>query len=456
MAGVASNLIASALSLSLLSPGLKTTQINNHHPVAVASLQADLDVLGFNAGPLDGQMSTRTYQAMAEFVTQFGQSPSQSLEQQVSQIVKSLPNLGTELSGTSILAMQSWLTRWHLYHGPLNGQSSSAFMQAIRRFERNTGIPVTSQLDGTTLATLAHLAVITQAAHHHWTYVAEKGDQMRQLAWAAGLPLSQFESLNTLHGNLLWVGQVVNLSATTPSKTHPSIQSVHQHPETTAPNHGTTSPSPHNSSSSVPSTPSQNVSTPAPSSAIFSNIQPIAAFVVYNPSRKVLTALLQAQKSFPHDLIDVAVTGLWAVNHPQCMKLLAQSGNEIITSGYTGISLNQLPAWGVRQEITWAKRAIQTTTGIAPVFVSQPSTFDQSITSLIDGLNMIAMSPNVMLSSSSWSTNLVTSMLLSHEDQIVGTTDYPQSVEQWGSFFKALQSHHFVFLTLGQIWANGA
>ncbi|WP_053959055.1 peptidoglycan-binding protein [Sulfobacillus thermosulfidooxidans] len=456
MAGITSNLIASALSLSLLSPGnLKTTQMNN--PVAVASLQADLDALGFNAGPIDGQMSTRTYQAMAEFVTQFGQSPSQSLGQQVSQIVKSLPNLGTELSGTSILAMQTWLSRWHLYHGPLNGQSSSGFMQAIRQFERKTGIPVTNQLDGITLASLAHLAVITQAVHHHWTYVAEKGDQMRQLAWAAGLPLSQFESLNTLHGSLLWVGQVVNFSSSSLSrKSHFSSPDLHQHLGTTAPDNGTSSAQGHNSSHPVSSTPSQNIFTPAPSSAIFSNIQPIAAFVVYNPSRKVLTALLQAQKRFPHDLIDVAVTGLWAVNHPQSMKSLAQSGNEIIISGYTGISLNQLPAWGVRQEITWAKRAMLTTAGIAPVFVSQPISFNQSTTSLIDGLNMIGMSPNVMMPSSSWSTNLATSMLLSHVNQIVGTTDYPQSVEQWDNFFKALQSRHFVFLNLGQIWANGA
>ncbi len=464
MAGVSMSLIASALSLSLLASGsIKSSQLNGADPVAVASLQADLDVLGFNAGPLNGHISSASYPAVANYVTQFGQVPSQPLTKQVAHIVKSLPNLGTHLSGASVLAIQSWLAMWHLYQGPLNGQSSPTLIRDLNKFQQDAGIPVSNQFDGETLSTLAHLATIAAAVQHHWTYQAQQGDQMRQLAWATGIPLKRFEAMNPQHGKTLWVGQIVHFSMppkqtarrlqhhSSSHRTSQHISTHYQHPPaSTAVSTPKSSPP---SSSPPPS--AKNLSPHAPS-GVLSNIQPIAAFVVYNPSKSALQGLFEAQKMYPHDLIDVAITGLWAVDHPRTMKALSQSGNEMIMSGYTGVSLNQLPGWGIRQEIQWEERAIHDTTGSNPVFVSQAEPFTQGTSNQINAQNVISMPPNVMVTSSHWLGSTAVSLLLKHSDQVVGSTIYPQSVAAWKQFFGQLQRHHFVFLNLGQIWAGGA
>ena len=137
MAGISASLIATVLSMSLMASGTATPlQLKETDPVAVASLQANLDVLGFNAGAPNGHISASTYQAMTKFVTQFGQRSSEPINVQVAHIVRSLPDLGTHLSGASILAMQSWLARWRLYHGALNGQSSTVLIHAVPLSDR--------------------------------------------------------------------------------------------------------------------------------------------------------------------------------------------------------------------------------------------------------------------------------------------------------------------------------
>ncbi len=449
MAGISASLIASALSLSLMaSSNVNAGQLNGKNPVAVASLQANLDVLGFNAGTPDGHIRESSYEAVAKFVTQFGHGSSQPINTRVAQIVRSLPDLGTHLSGASILAIQSWFAQWHLYHGPLNGQSSAALMHALNQFQRDTGIPQTNQFNGATLATLAHLAVVREAVHHHWQYIAEPGDQMRQLAWAAAIPIKQFEAMNAEHHGVLWVGQVVHFSQPKPihssQPSHPTRQSGKPAPKKI---------SPAKSSQHAPASKNPEPSTTPTSTGVFSNIQPIAAFVVYNPSSTSLTALLQAQKSYPRDLIDLAVTGQWAVNHAGLMKTLGHSGNELVMSGYTGVSLNQLPGWGIKQEIQWSQKAIENTTGSRPVFVSQTAPFTRAVQNDVNALNVIALSPNIM-EQSPWSAAKSVSALLAHSDQIVGSNVYPNSVKGWQQFFGRLQSHHFVFLNLGQIWAD--
>ncbi|HBQ95643.1 MAG: polysaccharide deacetylase family protein [Firmicutes bacterium] len=452
MAEISVNLVASALSLSLLaSSGTNTLQFYGSDPVSVASLQANLDVLGFNAGAPDGHISKASYKAMATFVTQFGQKSSEPINIQVAHIVQSLPDLGTHLSGASILAMQSWLSSWHLYHGPLNGQSSTALIHALNVFQRDVGIPETNQFNGETLATLAHLAVVRQAAVHHWRYTAEPGDQMRELAWAAQIPLKQFESMNTQHNQTLWVGQVVHFSKSTkvlhslPRPNHEPQRSGPTRKRVAQPRTPTHSHSSRNSSKTT-------VSPPA-STGVLSNIQPIAAFTVYNVPSVSLAALLQSQKSYPHDLINIAVTGQWAVNHSALMRQLGQSGNEIIISGYTGVPLNQLPGWGIRQEIQWSQKAIEETTGNKPVFVSQSEPFNSTARNDMSALNVISQSPDVM-APSPWSSAKMVSLLLAHPDQIVGTNACPTNAAGWQRFFGQLQRHHFVFLSLGQIWAG--
>ncbi len=451
MAGISASLIASVLSMSLMASGTaKPLQLKETDPVAVASLQANLDVLGFNAGAPNGHISASTYQAMTKFVTQFGQRSSEPINVQVAHIVRSLPDLGTHLSGASILAMQSWLARWRLYHGALNGQSSTALIHALNLFQQDTGIPRTNQFNGQTLATLAHLAVVSEAISHHWQYTVEPGDQMRQLAWVAHIPLKQFEAMNGQHKQVLWVGQVIHFTQTA-KKMHPPHQPTHHRRPSEPITKKKTRPFKtlhHSSTTRKPAS-----SSPAPSTGVFSNIQPIAAFVVYNPSSSSLTALLQAQKSYPHDFIDVAITGQWAINHSDMMKKLAQRGNEIVMSGYTGVSLNQLPEWGVRQEIQWSQRAFEDAIGNKPAFVTQSAPFSPKIRNDLSALNVVSLSANVM-APSPWSTANTVSMLLTHPDQIVGTIVYPNSITGWQGFFRQLQHHHFVFLSLGQIWAD--
>ncbi|MCY0907233.1 MAG: peptidoglycan-binding protein [Sulfobacillus thermotolerans] len=452
MAGIiSSTMLSAALSLSLLAPNtIPQSWIQGHDPVAVATVQAQLDVLGYNAGPLTGQVTPNFYHSVANFVTQFGIGPKASFTTQVADIVRTLPALPSYVSGASVLAVQSWLQEWKLYQGALNGRMSPTLSQSVKKFQTIAGLSATGVLNGPTLSALAHLATVRVAAHKRWTYAAQPGDKMRLLAWAAGVPLKTFERANAEHGTLLWVGQPVVFYPKVSAHTNPI-----QKPDKRASSPRVKIPA-HRDLSSVQSQPAAQSSSGSstPSTGVLSNLQPIAAFVLYDPQKAVIQALLSAQKRYPHALIDVAITGEWALTHTRLMKALAKSGNEIIMDGYSGVSLNTLPDWGIRQEVTWSVKALSQTTGQTPVFISQSVPFQSSVLGEISAQNVIALSPSVVVTQSHWATVMVHA-LLDHPEGVVGSVYGPQSSQGWDRVFQRLATDHFVFLTLGQVWANG-
>lgn len=456
MAGtISTGLIATALSLSLLSPGsVPNSWSAGHDPVAVATVQAELDVLGFNAGPVTGRLTQRFYQGTSNFVTQFGQPSGTSLETQLTAVVSGLPDLPARLSGASVVAIQSWLRSWKLYRGQLNGRMTQSLQAAVQKFQKEVGLPASGGLNGPTLTMMAHLAVVRMAAERRWAYAAEPGDRMSLIAWAAGISLKQLEASNSLHGQILWVGQRVHFHVPTAKKqgsASPNGSAKRREVPALPP---TSSVSHHQATAPSLSSPSPALVPTAAPTGVYSNLQPIAAFVLYDPRSQVLTALLAAQKLYPHDLIDIAVTGEWALTHSSLMGAVAKTGNEVIMGGYSGISLNGLPAWGIRQEVSWSQKAVTQTSGQTPVFISQPVPFTASATSVVTALNIIAISPGITLGPDTWGTSAPAD-LLDHPEGVVGSTFGPGSANGWESFFRTLGLHHFVFLTLGQIWANG-
>jgi peptidoglycan hydrolase-like protein with peptidoglycan-binding domain len=467
MAGIISmNLLASVISLSLMAPGsLTPSQVSGQDPVAVAGIQSSLDVLGMNAGPINGDLSRTTYQSAENFLTQFGQSPGESLLSHLQRIVSSLPALGPDVSGASVVAVQSWLLSWHLYSGPVNGRMTKLTDAAIRKFQSLVGLPATGQVNGPTLESIAHLAVVRQAYLRHWAYAAQAHDRMSEIAWATGVSLKRLEADNPAHGTVLWVGQIVRFRPPLSAQTASPASQKAVLPVGAGKKERTVSPV----AGSVPSghplrKPHKNAAAkvlptaaPAgspPSQGIYSNLQPIAALILYDPNERGVTALLQAQEEYPHNLVDVAVTGEWVLNHPEQMQKLEHSGNEVIMDGYTGVSLNSLPAWGIRQEVQWSVKAFEETGVQTSAFISQPSPFSSPSDAALGSLNVLPMSPAETVGPIHWQNTLVDG-LLQHPEGVMGSAFVPQSAAVWTNFFGALAPHHFIFLTLGQIWANG-
>ncbi len=471
MAGIISmSLLATVVSLSLMTPGsLTAQQLSGQDPVSIAQIQSDLDVLGMNGGPVNGRLSRETYQSAENFVTQFGQSPGVSLAVHLQEIVGSLPDLGPDVSGASVVAVQSWLQAWHLYSGPVNGHMNLRTKKAVRQFQRLDALPVNGLLNGPTLESMAHLSVVRQAYLRHWTYRAEAHDLMSEISWATGIPLKTLEEANPQHGTVLWVGQVVHFqvpkrdkAASQPSPASVPPVGVGKKERQSPPLSGAPEPVTHSAKAKAPNKAKQK-GTPAaitppsgsaPAQGVYSNLQPIAALVLYNPDGKGIAALLDAQKIYPHDLIDVAVTGEWVVDHPAEMAELEHSGNEVIMDGYTGVSLNSLPSWGVRQEVQWSVRAFQEAGLPSSAFISQAVPFNAASSAALGALNVLPMSPVLTVTRVQWAQSLE-SGLLSHSEGVLGSSFVPQSPALWTQLFGALAPHHFVFLTLGQIWANG-
>jgi hypothetical protein len=188
------------------------------------------------------------------------------------------------------------------------------------------------------------------------------------------------------------------------------------------------------------------------STGVFSNIRPVAALVLANPSLTQVQALAQVQSTWkgPVPLLDVAVTGQWALLHPAWIKKLSQFGDEVDLTGYSGIALNQLPESDAAKELNWATQAFHIIGDPVPAFVVGPWVPSAADKQAAAALNLSLMTPTTVVSASS--SACLNALLHNPQGIVVATSSaIPQNFHQ---FFETLKGDHFSFLTLGQIWAQ--
>lgn len=426
--------VGSILSIALLtSGGGSSTQWQlGQSGYTIAQVQAELGVLGFNVGPVSGHVTRPMISGAAQYVTTFGMQQGATFDAQLAQTIQDMGTVPDGSHGALVLAVQDDLKILGLYHDSLNGQWSSALSTAIDQFQSRAGLSTTHTLTAQTLASLAHLTAVHVTAANHWSYRAQSGDSLRALAFAAGLPYQGFARANNQHGSSLWAGQRIAWK-TARVKAH-----------TAAPTSPSTTPG---NASSTTGSPGSGVAT-----GVLANLQPVSDLVVLNPTASEAESLAQAESS-GHMTVDVSVTGQWALLHPQLIKSLSSLGNELAISGYTGKNLNLLPKWGVDQELTWSVHVLASEVGTSPTFVIGGAAPNATVRATADKLNLVAMSPSLVLRagpSPSEAANQTASALLDHLNQVVAI----QGPINWSRLFSVLTSHHFVFETLGQIWAN--
>lgn len=428
------SLISSVLSLSLVTQGAPSGPSLNPGTSGsqVAHLQSTLDALGFNAGPVTGTVNAQTLTAAAAFTTQFGPSTHHSIYERAPTRLSAIGTLSSNAAGPTIVAVQSWLYGWNLYHGALNGKANVSFAQAVAKFQKQVGLPQSGHLNGTTLGVMSHLQSVKVIHAHGWSYHAMSGDTLATLAFATGISVSQLQRANVLHNGNLWRGQVIHWKRIA----HGSSPSSSSAPSST---HSASHPS---------SSPSS-----APLTGPYSKLNPSAALVVMEPSTNAIRRLIKAEASIHglHGGPNVVVTGEWLLNHGRLARSLQKAGNEVDTAGYSGADLNTLPGWGVRQELTWSSTIFRSTFHQAPAFLVTPWSLHSSVVSTASTMGLVAMNPSKILSRSP--TRVLDKTLLSSPSGIIEINN--PSVA-WKSLLTSLADHHFAFLTLGQIWANGS
>ncbi len=426
------SLVAAMLSLALLTPSASAQPIFNLSTsgTTVAQLQGELDVMGYNAGPVTGHVNDQTLSAAAQFATQFGLVQRQSFQNQVSMALLSINPWPTQWHGTALLAVQDWLTSWKLYHGPLNGQMTRTTGTALKTMLARLGIK-SSTMTASDMELMAHLEAVRLAFGQHWVYVAQPGDELSQIAFSIGMPLSRLKALNSAHGGILWVGETVHWYGqrqTQPKKSAPAAQST-------------------SSVSSAHVSPAPPIST-----GVLTNIRPVAALVIANPNQIQVKSLIaaQAQSPSPVPTVDVSVSGQWALMHAGLVKQLEIMGDEVDLTGYSGMPLNQLPQNATEQELTWATSAFRALNETVPTFVVGPWIPTVSDKSAATALNFVMMTPSVVVSTSSVKC---LDDLLTHPQGVVVAQG--QAIpKNFSQFFRTLRSSHFAFLSLGQIWAQ--
>lgn len=430
--GTLAHAISSVLSIALLTSG-GSSPVNwqpGAHGYAVAEVQAQLGVLGFNPGPVTGEMSPRVVQSADEYAAAFGIKRRVPWTQQLDETIQAIGTVPTDTQGALVLSVEDDLAKLGFDSAPLSRQSSAQITSAVKAFQHQVGLPGTGTLTSSTLASLAHWTAVRTTASAHWPYQAQPGDSLSLLAWAAKLPPAGFEAANNEHGTLVEQGQIIHWT----TKTVRTVPRTHPSP---------TSPPP-------PSTPPA-----APNSgttAILANIRPVSDLVVMMPDSNQVNSLLGAEAG-TRITVDVAISGEWAELHAGLVKALVQAGNGVAVTGYSGKNLNALPRWGVLQELNWAVHAARAATGQTPTFLFTLPRPDQTVSKVAQSLNLVPMSAQVVVRGTAFASNTATQLeqaLLGHPNQAVVL----QGSVDWPALFRNLNAQHFVFESLGQIWAG--
>lgn len=429
------SLLAALLSLALVSHGSPADPVltASSPGITVAEFQSSLLGLGYDPGPISGQMDPETLMAAASFATQYGVSSKKTIVAEAASRFQQTTTSPRRWSPALTLNAQVWLQRWHLYSGPLSGRLNQATQKALVAFLKQMGLS-TKSFTARDLRLLMHLETIRLAYNNHWVYRAEPGDSLSQIAFSINMPGSQLQALNPEHQGVLWVNQVVKWSGLPKTTTNPS-------PRTNTTSHHSSTPPSSASTTSAPIT-----------TGVLSNIRPVAALVILNPTTRQLQDLIQSQERTkkPIPTLDVSLSGQWALLHASLVKTVVRLGDEVDISGYSGTSLVTLPPSAIGQELTWARRAFGDVLGTVPSFLVGSYTPSAALTAKASALGFIPMSPTVILRKGSTKLNQT---LLAHPEGIVVVTG-AAIPRHFLALFKRLATQHFVFLNLGQIWAQ--
>ncbi len=430
--GTLAHAISSVLSIALLTSG-GSSPANwqaGAHGYTVAEVQSQLGVLGFNPGPVTGQMSPQLLQSADEYASAFGVKRRVPWAQQLDATIHAMGTVPTVTQGALVLSVEDDLGKLGLDSAPLTGQSAARLTAAIKAFQQQVALPQTGTLTAPTLASLAHWTAVRVTASHHWPYQAQPGDSLSLLAWAAQLPAVGFEAANNEHGTSVDQGQPI----------HWATKTI------------TTPPSPPPKSPTKPSSLTPPSSPTPGTTAVLANIRPVSDLVVMTPDASQVNSLLDAEAG-TRVSVDVAVTGEWAELHPGLVKALQQAGNDIAVTGYSGKNLNVLPRWGVLQELNWAVHAVRSSTGQSPTFLFAVQRADPVVIQAAGSLNLVPMSAQAVVHGSSAlsaTTAQLQQALLAHPNQTVAL----QGAVDWPVLLRDLNSQHFVFESLSQIWAG--
>jgi peptidoglycan hydrolase-like protein with peptidoglycan-binding domain len=127
-------------------------------------LQADLKVLGFYNGPIDGIYDDDVKAAVAAFQTSVGLPATGELDDATATAISGAITTGTSALATSTFQLQQMLTQLGFYTGPLDGNYSQATIAAVKSLQASLGVPQTGIIDVPTLAAAYSKGVADAAA----------------------------------------------------------------------------------------------------------------------------------------------------------------------------------------------------------------------------------------------------------------------------------------------------
>lgn len=453
--------IGIVLSLALLGSAGSVSQplTRGQSGYQVAEMQAELGVLGYDVGPVRGRVNSLLIRSAVDYETDFGLTAKEPFETQIAETLSMIGTVPINSGGALLLSVEDDLARLGLYHGTYSGDMNPGLESAIAAFQDEVSLPKTRTLTAATLQELAHYTAVRVTADHHWPYTAQPHDTLRLLAWAANLPLLGFARANDAHGSTVWVGQMIHWRTETPPQQPSSKISAHSRGSSSSTNQekSTTPPVQRSKPSppavskigynSAPVGPTSSTPTIAP--GVLSNLKPLADLVMMNPRARAVESLLTAEEA-SNVTIDVAISGEWALLHQSLVKQLIAEGNELVLSGYASTNLNSLSSAAVLQELTWGKAALTRVAGTAPTFVMSNANPGTSVSQAAQKLGMVTMDANVIVDSHYVGAKALANLLMDHRNDVILVT----GSTRFSSLFRDLAAHHFVFETLGQIWAN--
>ena len=311
---------------------------------------------------------------------------------------------------------ERWLASWYPH------RSSTLALHALQsRLAISRG-----PLNGSRAVTLIHLFGVHEAYLHHWTYRAQPGDSLTELAVASGQPLSKLIQDNPLHAPSLWVGQNVHWNAPKPT--------------------AKTIPAP------PPAKSTQEPSTPLTTTGVLADLRPIAGLAIINPSVTALRALLAVEPL--GQSVTLAVTGQWALLHSRLIVSSSNRGNTVAIEGYSTTNLAALPPSGVRQELAWGQAIISGALKHLPVYMAVlPSDDIPTIVNIAKQLKVRPVVAQATLDPKfAWATT-VSRLLLSHPNQLAVVAP-PPSKHAWQELFRRVHKEHLTLETLAQIWSS--
>jgi len=132
--------------------------------IVTSGLQADLKVLGFYNGPIDGIYDDDVKAAVAAFQTSVGLPATGELDDATATAISGAITTGTSALATSTFQLQQMLTQLGFYTGPLDGNYSQATIAAVKSLQASLGVPQTGIIDVPTLAAAYSKGVADAAA----------------------------------------------------------------------------------------------------------------------------------------------------------------------------------------------------------------------------------------------------------------------------------------------------